>query len=262
MDQAFESSKLDEFEKPFTQMEVHYVMTTPELATRCETCRFYRHMSRYDPCLIVPNDSPLPIVGHGYCNRFEEMYQVEASMPMHTDEGSVLALELMMGEDAAKSKIEAEILLPDFRGFKMFGPDEMLWLAWYSNNFEDKEGELFSYESLDYYNMMTRNNFWEQPDLWSFHTRWTRHGKAMRTFRLGHFQLAVGKFDNPQENTIVDPFRNYYHDNRVTMSHGFYYSPKHFINGVYNRHQTFEISTLAPGREANPFFTSLKPVNA
>jgi hypothetical protein len=104
---------------------------------------------------------------------------------------------------------------------------------------------------------MTREKIWEQPALWSFHKEWAKHGQAVRTLRIGHFQLAVGKFDNPSENQIVDPFRNYYTDYPVTMSHGFYYSPKHFSNKMYGKFQTFEVSTLKPGREANPFYTTL-----
>lgn len=257
-DWAVLSNKYDDFEKPFTQTEAGYVMTTVDINRRCETCRFYQHRSRFDPCLLLANDSPLPIVGYGYCEKYVELPQVEASILAITDMGAVLALELLLGEDSLKqSKISSELLLPAARGFKMFGPSELFWIAWYSNNFEDKEGELFSTESLDYYNLMTLNKFWEQPELWCFHKSFTKHGKSLRTMRLGHFQLSVGKFDDPAENQIVDNFRNFYQDNPVTMSHGYYYSPKHFVNGVYNRHQTFEISTLAPGREANPFYTSL-----
>ena len=89
------------------------------------------------------------------------------------------------------------------------------------------------------------------------------------TFTLPAFKMKINdqmfsspgkkiKVGPPVQNQQRDPFRNFYKDNKVTMSHGYYYSPKHFVNGVYNRHQTFEVSTLAPGREANPFFTSLQ----
>lgn len=234
-------------EKPFAQSEVDYQITAPDLNTRCQVCRFFRQGFEHDPCLLVEN-RPLPIVSGGTCNQFLPLREVMLQQPQE----DVLVFSIGDDEDS-----EEEIEISSARGFRMFGPDEMRWIAWYSNNFEDKDGELFTTESLDFFNAMTSQGIFPMPELWSCHQAYLKHGVAERTFRLGHFQLAVGKFDDPSENVLVDRFRNYYRENRVTMSHGFYYSPALVKNGAYLRHQTFEVSTLKPGREANPFFTEL-----
>lgn len=268
--------KIAEFTKPYTQEEVMYTTTSPDLATRCEVCRFFCQGSiTHDPCLLVPNYSPYPIVTGGSCVKFDALPatpmlpSIEYEEPEESEgsEGGMFELEIeitpemYVGEMAHTAKAEkVSLALESREGFKMFGPDDSFWLAWYSNNFEDKDGEIFATESLDHYNKMVAAGVWELPELWSYHQPYLKHGKALHVFRAGHFQLAVGRFDDPADNELVEPFKKYYREHPVTMSHGFYYSPKYFRDGVYYRHQTFEISTLKPGREANPFFTSLREV--
>lgn len=132
--------------------------------------------------------------------------------------------------------------------------DERLFVAWYSNNFEDKDKEFFPTKAID--NSISRKNRgdYRQPELWSHHQEYLKHGEALKVVRLGHFVVAAGIFDSPQENDLVEPFKAWYESSeRVTMSHGFEFNPLEYRDKAFWEFDTFEISTLRPGMEANPY---------
>jgi len=253
--------KLRYGQKPFSQIEVEYTLTATSYTNRCETCRFFRHGSGYDPCLIVPNNEPLPIVNGGHCNQWLETKIPEGfyiTLSEVDDELASVSLDAGMASDS--EKVEKPFLdMSQESGFKVV--QDRYWVAWYSNNFRDKDGEVFAESSIDNYNDKVNSGEWDAPELWMFHEENLKHGKALKTFRIGHFQMAVGIFDDPDENPIVEPLIKYYQANPVTMSHGYFYDPAKFSDNTYYWHRTFEISTLKPGREANPYFTSLQEVN-
>lgn len=242
--------KLGMYEKPFGQAEVSYTTTTSAFATRCEVCRFFRQQDTYDPCLLVPNNVPAPIVTGGFCEQFKGMRE-EFIFDIEVIDGDLAISLETMGEIAGERvTIEGE------SGLKVI--NDTHWVAWYSNNFRDKDDELFTTKSIDSYNAAVKSGEWPAPDLWHFHQAYLKHGTGKATFRLGHFQLAVGVFDDPGENTIVTKMIEYYKNHRVTMSHGYYWDPELYEDGKYHWHRTFEVSTLQPGREANPYFTTLE----
>ncbi len=237
-------TKLDDYSKPFKQGEVNYVMTAPSAKKRCATCRFFKHKNNYDPCLMLRNDTPFPIVEGGTC----DLYNVASYSDVVEDPGydgdAVSA--------AARLAME-QVDLEQPSGLKVIKTgDKIYWIGWYSNNFEDLEGDIFAEEGLDFQNRMVSKKLWDPPELWSMHQEYLRHGKALLTFRLGHFQFALGEFDDVKENPLVEPFVKYYEENPVTMSHGFFYDPDKYEDGVFYRWRTFEVSTIKPGREANP----------
>lgn len=234
------STKLDDYHKPFAQEEAAYVMTAKELETRCETCRFFKYKNLYDPCHMLPNDAPLPIVGGGVCNLYVLM--VPGTSMDHMSE-----------LNAAMSQIPEAFNPSEPSGFKVIKSKEKdYWLGWYSNNFEDLEGDIFSEDGLDFQNRMVSLKMWDAPDLWCMHQEYLKHGKALITFRIGHFQFALGEFDDVKTNPLVKPFIKYYEENPVTMSHGFFFDPDKYTDGIFHRWRTFEVSTIKPGREANP----------
>ena len=263
-------NKLDDFQKPFSQSEAKYTMTTDVLSTRCEVCRYFKQKNIYDPCLIVPNDAPWPIVGGGSCDKFEE-FSVNAMTPLDelgVDEYIEETLEDEEDEDAYKvfdavQKLfkllrlsEADDEPMPFSGFKLIEREEnTYWIGWYSNNFEDKELDIFATEGFDFFKDKVDAGLWDLPELWSMHQSYLKHGKAVKVFRIGHFYFAIGVFD---DTPLAAKFIDFYRNNFVTMSHGFFYDPDFYDNNVFRRWRTVEVSSVKPGREANSHFTSLE----
>jgi hypothetical protein len=137
-------------------------------------------------------------------------------------------------------------------GFKMLSDNQ--WLAWYSNNFEDKEQEIVSLEAHQKFIDGANNGLYPMPELWFYHLDGTRHGITKSLYMIGHFAVAFGEFDSPQENEFVTIMKSWYDKQEmITLSHGFYFDPKQKIGNVYKSIRTHEISTLPSGREANEY---------
>lgn len=281
------NAKLMAFEKPFSQTAVQYQQTTDEISRRCETCAFFRAAEIHDPCLIVPNNVPSSILHVGVCVKWvpielmplEDTYVEDALEDEYIEEEEMLSTDLP--DDVTKALNDSNIMgeiwatiqkylkkmqfskpdpLMNISGMKVIrttNEADIYYLAWYSNNFEDLEADIFSLEGIDAYNERVAKGIYPPPELWCMHEEYLKHGQGLKTFRLGHFQLVLGKFDNPSENQLVLPFIKYYEENPVTMSHGFLYDPDTYIDKVFHRFVTFETSTIVPGREANPHFTYL-----
>jgi hypothetical protein len=129
-----------------------------------------------------------------------------------------------------------------------------LFIGWYSNNFEDVEEEFFPSKAIDEFIDRTVTGKTPLPELWSHHQSFLKHGQSLKVVRMGHFVVAVGVFDNPFENELVTPMKSWYGSSeRVTMSHGFEYNPALYQDNSFWEFDTFEISTLRPGLEANPY---------
>lgn len=137
-------------------------------------------------------------------------------------------------------------------GFKAL--DSETWIAWYTNNFEDKEEEIVSLKALEDSIEAANKGDYPMPELWFFHIEGTRHGIADKLFLIDHFAVAIGTFDSEQDNKFVSTMKSWYAEQDVvTLSQGFYYDPEQKIKGVYNWIRTREISTLPQGSEANPY---------
>lgn len=134
-------------------------------------------------------------------------------------------------------------------GFKAFGNT---WFAWWSNNFEDRDGELFSEKAIDEYVRRVDVGAVPPPELWLWHTPGTRIGMAEWVGRIGHFACAAGKFDETDAGAAAQAHFAKGADNG--MSHGFYYeTDQKSDDGIYHQFNTFEISVLPREKAANPY---------
>lgn len=131
------------------------------------------------------------------------------------------------------------------------------WVATYTNNFMDREGEIISDKALDGYLARVDMGLVPMPELWAAHIPETKHGKADMVFAVGKFLVATGTFDDtPLAQKAVD----YYRKNaaKVQLSHGFTYPKWALKGGVYEDINTFEITTLPPPLVASNPYTDLE----
>lgn len=265
----------------FSQRETEYTTLSTVAGNACANCRFFQNKD-WNPCLIVKN-KPDPILATGWCNRWEQREE-------ETDEGINIRerdgeLIVRVGERAAtKEHYEDEdddeepqdekslkakafdilkgLLQPENKvfdtpmGFKLHPTNDNRWYAWWTNNFEDRDKQLFSEASIDrYIKLVQDEKKWPYPELWFGHMENTRHGVADVVTKIGHFAFATGTFDDPDENWLVDHMKSFYRDAKsVEVSHGFWYDQEKLSDdGVYDAFLTFEISALPTGWAANPY---------
>lgn len=134
-------------------------------------------------------------------------------------------------------------------GFKAL-PDG-LWVAWWSNNFKDREGEILSAGAHDRYVKRLDAKVVPMPELWFWHVPGTAHGKALWVDRIGHFMVAVGRFDDSE---LGRRFAAHYAEaDAYAVSHGFKARPSDLRDGVWHDYNTFEVSPLPTAAAANPF---------
>lgn len=142
-------------------------------------------------------------------------------------------------------------------GFKAYGDH---WLAVYSNNFEDREGEIFPAKAIDEYIGRLDSGITPQPELWVWHKGGhVRIGQADTTFRIGGFVVSAGSFDSTDVGQHAKTALPKEKD--LGMSHGFQYDPASFDGKHYWKYNTFEISVL-PRRAAANLFTSFEEIKA
>lgn len=137
-------------------------------------------------------------------------------------------------------------------GFKVY-PDGR-WRAWWTNNAKDLVKENFSAKSIDAYIARVDSGKVPMPELWYKHLP-IRMGKADALARVGYMTFATGKFyDTPIGQKAKAFYLAAQKDGReFTNSHGYLYPTNLKSNGVYNAFNTFEITVLDPGEEANPY---------
>lgn len=146
----------------------------------------------------------------------------------------------------------------DLTGFKVAGNH---WLAVWSNNFRDREGEIFTAKAMSDYVSRVDMGITPLPELWVWHGgAKTAIGSADHVGMHGHFLLAAGQFYG---SDAAQHAKAYYAKNarRTGISHGYTYSSDKFDGKHYHAFNTFEISLLPRGAEAN-YFTSLEGVKA
>ena len=139
---------------------------------------------------------------------------------------------------------------PPVAAFKTVEADR--WLALWTNNFRDREGEIFSQRAIDDYIARVDLGIIPMPELWFWHLPGTRIGQAQWLGRIGHYAVAAGTFDDtPLGRAAAKNLAR----GRWAVSHGFVYNPRYLIDGVYHRFNTFEISVLPAGAgvAANPY---------
>lgn len=133
------------------------------------------------------------------------------------------------------------------------------WFISWSNNFADLEGEIFTQKAMDDYVRRVDMGVISPPELWVWHAgKDARIGKADWVARHGHFLVAAGEFDTTEKAVKA---RDYYRRNahKTAVSHGYTYPSSKFDGKHYHSFNTFEISLLPRGKEANPH-TSLERI--
>lgn len=266
------------------QMEAAYVTVSTEAGEACANCRFFRHDvmehehdAPHDCCQIVDN-WPEPILPTGYCTRWEAkpdmMAEVEAvsdmegeampeempeemaeEMAYEMDEDEEKALTARIWERIKQSSVYRSIFpepAPKSDAFQVFkGADgRTYWLATYTNDFEDLENEILSRKAHDGYILRLDMGLVPMPELWAWHTPGSKHGETLSIWRNEHFVRALGVFDETSEGERA---AKEYEKNPPKLSHGFTAPDWAFKDGVFESYNTFEISTLPDGAEANPF---------
>ena len=135
------------------------------------------------------------------------------------------------------------------------------WLAVYSNNFKDRDGEVFPAAAIDAYVQRVDTGIVPPPELWVWHAgKNVAIGNADWVGRHGHFTFAAGQFYGGEAALKA---KAYYakHAKDTGISHGFTFPESKFDGKHYHEFNTFEISLLPRGAEAN-WYTSLEGVKA
>jgi hypothetical protein len=132
------------------------------------------------------------------------------------------------------------------------------WVGIWSNNFEDREGEIFTAKAIDDYIARVDMGITPPPELWVYHVPGTRLGQAEHVARIGAFAVAFGTFDDTPEATKA--MNNLAKMKNLGMSHGYAYSPLHKKGRVYHQFNTFEVSVLPREKAANAY-TSFQEIN-
>lgn len=258
----------------FEQSAVNYVTLSPVAGQACANCIFYR-ATGYDgvewPHCHLVHDGPLPIEPTGKCDRWEAMPAPE-SMEQQPVPVVIVTEEVEIGEashtPAPAARKSFGDRLREFLGgsksdevtpFQVIEKDgTAYWLATFSNNFKDRDGEIISEAAWDGYFDRLKMGFVPMPELWIGHVKGTAHGKARDVFGVGQFVMAWGTFDTTDEaKAAVKYYRK--HAKHCTLSHGFTFPAWALKEGVYEVINTFEISVLPPPMvAANPWYTEFE----
>lgn len=132
------------------------------------------------------------------------------------------------------------------------------WFIVWSNNFKDRDGEIFTEKAIDDYIQRVDMGVVPLPELWVWHIPGTRIGQAEWVDRHGHFVVAGGSFDDTPDGRAG---RAYYskHAHEKGISHGYQFPVSRFDGKHYHAFNSFEFTPLPLGAEAN-LYTSFEGV--
>lgn len=264
-----------EIKKEFTpplQSEAGYVTLSAAPGQACANCRWFKAVEYEDgeaevksECHLIAN-WPEAILATGRCDRWEAAPSSEPA-PLEVVVVDASAQPAMQGEAAAGGKgliDRIRDLFPKRKaaddlnvGLKVVGNH---WLIVWSNNFEDRDGECFTQKAIDKYVARVDVGAVPLPELWIYHTPGTRIGQASWVGRHDHFVLAGGDFDSTPQAQAAKAFYQRT-AGKTSISHGFTFPPDALRDKAYHEFNTFEITLLPRGAEANRF-TSLEGVKA
>lgn len=256
----------------FEQREVDYTPLSTTAREACGGCRWFSDHNEpsvdgvYNSgsrCHLVTS-YPLPIRATGWCDQFTAIPESESTY-IEVLEDLVEVMESK--EQKANPTLKERLLMllgikardePVLEsGFKALGNGK--WIAIWSNNFEDLDGEYFSAKATDEYIARLDAKEIPFPELWFWHIPYP-FGRAKAIARIAaderpnapSFNIAVGEFyETPHavalEKATLKSKREY------KMSHGYFYPENALIEGVYHYYDTFELSVLPNYAAANPF---------
>lgn len=225
----------------------------------CANCAFFNVVQ--SSCQLVIGD----ISPTGYCDLWtreltEDESDAARAMPMYMVEKSIKervveALQDFFGGGKVGSTVGGEIKAST--GFKTFGDNNRYWVAFWSNNARDRDGEWFAEKAHDRYIARLDAGIVPYPELWYWHEIALKCGKAFCVDRIDHVMFAVGEFDDTPVAHHMKAYLSTSTDDQV--SHGYLFPPSARIDHVYWDYNTFEISPLPAVVASNPF-TEFVPV--
>ncbi len=135
-------------------------------------------------------------------------------------------------------------VIPPFAVFKdQFG--DVRWLGVVTNNFEDREKEIFTEAAhKDYIDFIDRRQ--KYPELWVWHEPGAKIGQADWAEYSDGFVVMSGIVD-PEYEEIANRIA----EDSVGMSHGFLYKDEK--DGLIPWYRSFEVSVLPSSVAANPW---------
>lgn len=247
----------------FEQSDVAYVPVSTQPGKMCAGCRWFNtyggEYSKHPQCHIV-QDWPEAIEPTGWCNRWEASPRFpteQEPLPVVIVEPTDMGIdERAISDDPGvlKKALNAVLSLvglgsgPGLEvGLKVYGNE---WFGVWSNNFEDRENELFDHTAQDAYIKAVNAGELPMPKLKYWHIDHSTHGVATHIGRAGHFMWAKGVFTDDE---LGRAFSELYRKSKTPwrMSHGFAYPRRMLVNGVYKSFVTDEITTLPPMAAAN-----------
>lgn len=261
-----------------SQAEANYRPVSDELGRACAGCRWFEARTEYggSSCRIVQS-YPLEIVPTGLSNRYEALPVVNewggVVEDAPADSQAVVASEGIRATSSDAVNIETAVqptgntpnlverAVQAVKSALQRGNNDIIafkvntatrsWVGIWSNNFEDREGEIFTAKAIDDYIARVDMGIVPTPELWVWHTPGTRLGQADYIARVGAFVVGMGKFD---ENPIGERgMKSLAKAKGLKMSHGFRYDPRQKLGRVYHQFNTFEISVLPGNKAANPY---------
>lgn len=262
----------------FTQAEVKYDANGGTLNPRsqaCSTCRWFHRLYENGQYLghdcQITESYPAEILPTGWCDQWSKTPQIETPV-MPSIQPVVIVenveVEIDTGERAIGIAASTPMPAVDTRhkrwtrfmrprepftpGFKI---QKNTWIAVFSNQFEDKDKEFFPEKAIDDYVFRVDSGIVPLPKLVVWHeVKSTEIGAADWVARIGSFLVAAGKF---HEDARSQRAKAYYQRNLLNTkhSHGFFYEVAQFKDRAYWQFNTFEISLLPKGVEANPYTT-------
>lgn len=229
----------------------------------CANCEFF--MAHEAMCKIVGGE----IVATGKSNLWLPRRSMEPEpIPVKVVEG--VEPEMEMGEEALKERRGLLTIIREavqtwlggkkgddgaLNGFKVL--PNLRWVAYWTNNAEDLQGEWFSEKAIDAYIERVDKKEVPYPALWYWHIP-VPYGQADWLGRAGHVVVATGTID---DTPVGRKFYDHYRKTAHKTSHGFKFYAPAFVDKTYHFFNTFEISPLPPRAAANPY-TSFEEVKA
>jgi len=268
----------------YPQDDVSYVPVSTAAGQACGGCRWFNDgvATFVDTPNSVPHchlvqSYPLPIRETGWCDVYTAIPEQED--PQHELIEVLESIEdFMEGKETGSAEkstrvenvsaldrvkelfnklrgVKARDEPPTQSGFKNVGDHQ--WIGWYSNNFEDLQGEYFPARAKDDFIARVDRKEVAMPELYFWHIPY-RFGEVKSLARVSlddsptspSFTIAVGIYD---DTPIARAFEKAMGKREYPMSHGFYYAPAAKKDGAYNYYDTFEVSPLPPHAPANPF---------
>lgn len=252
----------------YPQDDVSYVPVSTTAGQACGGCRWFNDgypsgdMSpAYSHCHLVQSH-PIPIRETGWCSEYAAIPEPE---PTYVEVLEEIAEALASKEHKPNllERIKALFLFQakardepqDFTGFKSLGGGK--WIGWYSNNFEDRESDVFPNAAIDAFIERADKGVTDMPTLRYWHVP-VDIGKAKSLARFSlddapsspSLIFAIGEYD---DTPIARAFEKGTMGKSLKMSHGFFYPESAYKDGVYHVFDTFELSFLPAYAAANPY---------